>query len=296
MYTSQLFAPPEMQVYAYGEDAGGIHIEDFAHLTMINVTVIPYAYISVCDHAVVTIINCTNHYNMWCSHGSATNVVSVQPEGNVAAQEHATVLIEGSTIGFLTVDYGSYVNCTVVDSFVDRALLNTRLPSRFVDCEVYELHDPIGNVDLVGATTVAYRGHPWTGARMAIQLSATLEKTDFLRGEPIAMTCHLRNVGGLNVTLFLSDGTDRFYLCACQLPVSEDTTFQYFNREPKPGPHTPTVVLPGETLAYTLIWENPPFLAGTYELEGGLESPTLYDALHACGFYTITISEDKWQG
>jgi hypothetical protein len=174
--------------------------------------------------------------------------------------------------------------------------LKNRIPLSFVDSEVYEMYDPFGNVDLVGTTEVAYRGYPWKGARMALQLSAALEKTDFLLGEPISMTCQLYNVGELNVTLFLSDGTDRFFLCVYQPPVSEDTTFHYFNREPKPGPHKPTVVMPGETLEHTLVWQNPPLLPGTYEISGSLESPTLYDALHGCGSYTITISEEKGQG
>jgi hypothetical protein len=113
--------------------------------------------------------------------------------------------------------------------------------------------------------------------------------------EPISMTCQLYNVGELNVTLFLSDGTDHFFLCVYKPPRSENTTFHYFNRKPIQGPHTPKVIMPGETLEQTLVWQNPPLLPGTYRISGNLESPTLYDSLHECGSYTITISEEEWQ-
>jgi len=290
MYTLQHYAPPEMQVYEYGEDAGSIYVEDFAHLTMINVTVVPWAYISVCDNAFLEIINCTNYDNGWYVNGSEANVYRLQPQGEIAASENSTVLVERSKIGFLSVDWGSWVNCTVVDSFVDRASLKNRIPLNFVDSEVYEMYDPFGNVDLVGTSKVAYRGYPWKGARIALELSASLEKTDFMLEEPISMTCQLYNVGELNVTLFLSDGTDHFFLCVYKQPISENTTFHYFNRKPIQGPHTPTVVMPGETLEQTLVWQNLPLLPGTYRIIGNLESPTLYDSLHMCGSYTITIS------
>jgi len=257
---------------------------------MINVTVVPWAYISVCDNAFLEIINCTNYDNGWCGSGSEAYVVRLEPQGEIAASENSTVSVERSKVGFLTVDWGSYVNCTIVDSFVDRASLKNRIPPSFVDSDVYEMHDPIGNVELVGTTKVAYRGYPWKGARMALKLSASLDKTDFMLEEPISMTCQLDNVGELNVTLFLSDGTDRFFLCVYKPPVSENTTFHYFNREPIQGPHTPKVIMPGETLEQILVWQNLLFLPGTYRIIGNLESPTLYDSLHMCGSYTITIS------
>jgi hypothetical protein len=162
MYTLQHYAPTEMQVYEYGEDAGMIYVQDFAHLTMINVTVVPSAYISVCDNAVVTIMNCTNCDYGWYGSGSEAYVVRLEPQGEIAASENSTVSVERSKIGFLTVDWGSYVNCTIVDSFVDRASLKNRIPPSFVDSDVYEMHDPIGNVELVGTTK---------GARMALKLS-----------------------------------------------------------------------------------------------------------------------------
>jgi len=293
VYTMDVFAPRKMRKY---DDTVSIIVQDAANLTLINVTFIPYASITARDHAFVRMVNCTNYQTGWAT----TSVPPIwlwqrQTQGSITAIENATIQVEASTIGVVVLSVGSYVDCVVTNSSVDRASVANEIPPRFVDSEVYELIDHRGTVELDG-TAIG------NGSRMALTVSSTLKTSTFQQGEPISVTFRLENVGNLTLA-FSRNGTDKFII-ASETANIWNQTYPYDEPTP-PAYHFPPNLAPGQVFEQTLTWQQPPLQPGTHWIRCDFYftsiSETMAHQPHSylagyCGGYTITISEVDGQG
>jgi hypothetical protein len=291
VYTVDYYAPRKMRKY---DDTSSIIVQDSANLTLINVTFIPSASITVRDNASLKMINVTNYQTEWATL-SDTRLWRLQTRRSITAIENATIQVEGSKIGVLAISSGSYVDCTVTNSYVERASLANEIPPRFVESEVYEMNDHVGNVELDG-TAIG------NGSRMALTVRSSLNKSTLKRGEPISATFRLENVG--NLTVYIpSNGSNKFIIIYEKANVWNQT--KPYDEPTPPAYHFPPRLELGQVFEQTLTWQNPPFQPGTYWIRCNFYFKSLSEFMGnkpycylsgCCGRYTITISEESWLG
>lgn len=249
---------------------------------MINVTFVPYAGITVSDNAFLKIVNCTNYYGLWGLDLKNDLTARLRPVGWVSAKDNATVLVEGSKIGVLSLDSG--VNCTVFDSYVDKASSASTISPRFVDSEVYELNDKVGNVELDN-TEVG------NGSRMALRITSSINKTRLRVGEPISVTFRLENIG--NLTLYFSNNSnDKFIIRWGNYNIWNDLYLH--DKTIPPEYRFPPTIKPGEAFVQTLTWQNSPLPPGKYRYFRCQFYSESLDIASVVGFYTLRIGEDWW--
>jgi len=282
IYTELGYGPPDMQVSYYGY-ASGIHVWDFANLTMINVTVVPSIGIQVSGNASLKMVNVTNWSTNWVSHlqdnPPQLGVYSMGYGGGVIAYDSSSVWIENSRMGGVSRDFfATGAKITVMDSWFARSRKYT-----------------------------------------AVKVNATISKTEYKWGEPISMTLSLENVGEETINFF-SNGTDRFDIVAREYGKDPEGNLTFYRYSPTlPEFRFPSKLEPREAVVQTLTllndgstpflilrkegtiviktntWWNSSLNPGKYWLQSSIYSKQLELAVE-CGTYLVTISEERWQG